>query len=993
MKKVTSALLLILSFLVMSFSMLFTPVGFTTTNQTEITDNVPSTQEEFVEKYAERLLDDVPAAELMDPALREFMESGYLAEDIVTTNDNSIKIVLFLSPTADYTAVKQVVDVNWRMDLKAMQVISTSVDSALDLKKLEAIDGVNYISADTYLTKTVIDDSAPEMFEINDVVGRYGTSASSYDGFGIVVGIDDDGVDFSLPDMKDAQYIDGDGNPGDFDPSGWGITEMVAANYSYVADVNAWLSEGNLLTYVNGSKTYLNVTGWDPVCNNNGLQRYLMGLREPYGDGYPEGPNVGFIGLYEYSWGINNVSEFVYNEMWKDWEIPGGATENYTFGWAFQQRQDDYAKVFVPSMIYEDEIVIDWNGTQAWNYMWNYAIWIKYDSGEGIDLNVQGDRDWITDMMDWSFADDFNDGYVYGVGTGNNPILSADIDNDGNDDIGVGSLTWAYDGFGYLSAGIDDFFCGITDDNMAWAAMFNSEGIHGTQTASAIGSRGVIDHEDIWRDGRVDSQKLPGIANGSKIIAVKGLTSGDDLGAQFWAAGFHLGADGNFSYTTTGEKHKADIISNSWGYVNGAYLTLTYLTMAWDLMSVPNVINESYAGTLFLVSSGNSGPDYMTNGAPDSAFSVISVGGTIVTHAYNDLYEDGQLQLNQQAWFSSNGPSFTGNVKPDIIAPSVFGRSPTPFTNTWLEIDDSSSWWSGTSLACPITAGGVALVLEALKSENGAGWYDPQVLKDIVLSTASDIGVDGFIQGNGLLDIDAAIYAVENGGYAYQSDSFANYADIINDGWEFWIPDWNPFEVWFDESLDTPVGLESSSIFFGNVYRSGSYDVDLTIYDPNAFGSTFLLGEFDTVVPTYYSMNQQFIYDIETRAHNDTNLYYQYRGDVVDITALMSAPELIDFMNAPYVTITAGFDVDDIGIGMRVWDYADTMANGVTNYWYNSTLPGDYIQWISRDTSNCNNLIADYQVQAHRVKWTICSTTHPLSILAIQMQTKLMVLT
>ncbi|MHA1480639.1 MAG: hypothetical protein ACTSQZ_04380, partial [Candidatus Thorarchaeota archaeon] len=31
---------------------------------------------------------------------------------------------------------------------------------------------------------------------------------------------------------------------------------------------------------------------------------------------------------------------------------------------------------------------------------------------------------------------------------------------------------------------------------------------------------------------------------------------------------------------------------------------------------------------------------------------------------------------------------------------------------------------------------------------------------------------------------------------------------------------------------------------------------------------------------------------------------------------------------------------------------------GVTNYWYNSTYPGDYIQWVSRDSSNCNNLIA-----------------------------------
>ncbi|MHA1929299.1 MAG: S8 family serine peptidase, partial [Candidatus Thorarchaeota archaeon] len=326
-------------------------------------------------------------------------------------------------------------------------------------------------------------------------------------------------------------------------------------------------------------------------------------------------------------------------------------------------------------------------------------------------------------------------------------------------------------------------------------------------------------------------------------------------------------------------------------------------------------------------------------------------------------YEDGQLQLNQEAWFASNGPSFVGPVKPDLVAPSIFGRSPNPFHNVWLDVGESSRWWSGTSLACPIAAGATALILEAVRDNLGdANWYDPQILKDIVMSTASDIGVDPFIQGHGLVDIEAAVdYILNGGGYSIQSDSFRNYADVMADAWDYWVPEWAPYGVWhpnYGETGDTPVGLESSSMFFGNVYRSGSYDVNITMVDLNDLATTAVSSDFNDFDPWYYSMAEQFSYIVETRAQNDTNIYNVYRGDVVNLATLLSPAELLSFNNAPYVTINAGFDELDTGIGMRVWDYLDRNVDGVTNYWYNSTYPGDYIQWISRDTNNCNNLIA-----------------------------------
>jgi hypothetical protein len=962
---------------IMTLSMFYVQGGITAAAPAEDSTIAPTVQDEFIEKYAERLVDELDSADVMDPALREFMESGYLAEDVVTKADDSIKVILFLTPTADYAAVKAVVDVDWRMDLKATQVISASVTDALGLKLLEKIEGVSYISADTYLTSVDVefDTTQPEMYEIVDVVGAMGTNARNYDGTGVIVGVDDDGTDFSLPDMRDAEYIDTDGNPGSYDPAGFGITEMVIANRTFVENTTHWTVDlGNLLTYESGGKYYLNVTGWDPVCNNDGSHRNLLGLAPPYGDGYPYGNTVGFIGLYEWAWGAENASEFVYNEMWMDWEIPAPGAENYTFGWAYQQRDFDYAKLFAPSMYYEGEIVIDWNGTLAWTLMWNYMTEHHVASADWLNFSVQADRDYITDMMDWSFADDEADGWTYGVGTGHETILSADIDNDATHDIGIGSLVWANDGFGLLPSTTDDFFCGIATDGLAWAAMYNSEGSHGLWTSSAVAARGDTDYPNIFTDGRTGTVNLPGVANQSKIIAVKGLTSGADLGAQFWAAGFHLDTDGNFTYSTAGQKHKADMVSNSWGYTNGAYLTLTYLTMAWDLLSAPGVIDGAYPGTLFLVSSGNSGGDYMSNGAPDSAFSVISVGGTIVTHAYNDLYEDNQKQLNQEAWFASNGPSFVGVVKPDIVAPSIFGQSPHAYHNWWLgnAYDSGASlWWSGTSLACPVAAGATALVLEAVRDHlSDANWYDPVILKNLMLSTASDIGVDPFIQGNGLVDVEAAIDAVLNGGgVLFESASWDNYEPIIEDAWDYWMPDDQSFDIWVDENQG-PAGVESASIFFGNVYRSGSYDVDLTLMATDNFATTYLQGDFSSIAPWYYTELATYEYTVETRAHNDTNLYYVYRNDIVNITDTLSGPEMTAFLAANYVTITASSG--DADVGLRVWDFEENnyggslgdvnATAGVVNYWYNSTYPGDYIQWVSRDTNNCNNLIARLSV-------------------------------
>jgi len=123
---------------------------------------------------------------------------------------------------------------------------------------------------------------------------------------------------------------------------------------------------------------------------------------------------------------------------------------------------------------------------------------------------------------------------------------------------------------------------------------------------------------------------------------------------------------------------------------------------------------------------------------PGNAASVITVGATHRT----DPYQYGV------SYFSSRGPTGDGRSKPDLVAPGEKITS-TVLAGTVASMD-------GTSMAAPHVSGAAALLL----SRNNELMGKPNVVKQILCSSASDLGRERAFQGAGLLDTLRALQSV-----------------------------------------------------------------------------------------------------------------------------------------------------------------------------------------------------------------------------------------
>jgi Subtilase family len=191
----------------------------------------------------------------------------------------------------------------------------------------------------------------------------------------------------------------------------------------------------------------------------------------------------------------------------------------------------------------------------------------------------------------------------------------------------------------------------------------------------------------------------------------------------------------------------ANVVSESYGY--------TALPGASDDLLAPTNDAMVAAGVVVVESAGDSGSSGTVE-APADDPNVIDVGGT------NDLRLLAQADGYTKGWeddsmttLSSGGTAPDGAVV-DLVAPGYLalaaagaGQVPPLPTESF----------GGTSQSAPFVSGAAADVIQAYRDTHAGASPTPAQVKEILTSTATDIGAPADQQGAGLLNVHAAVEA------------------------------------------------------------------------------------------------------------------------------------------------------------------------------------------------------------------------------------------
>jgi len=310
----------------------------------------------------------------------------------------------------------------------------------------------------------------------------------------------------------------------------------------------------------------------------------------------------------------------------------------------------------------------------------------------------------------------------------------------------IGAENLAYNGTGVRVAVIDTGIYEHPDLNITANRNFVSDESvldyddlvgHGTHVAGIIGG-----------NGSGSRGKYKGVAPGVSLINAKagdatGLEEGDVISAIEWSV----------------NTANADIISMSFGD-------------KYPIASDPMILalaSVTENGVITVSSAGNYGPEYFSGGSPASGIDVISVGAT---DSNNNL-----------ASFSSWGPSLSYLGYIDVVAPGVniiATEAPDSiisdrnrFLGDNFDYSGDADYipLSGTSMACPIVAGALAIMKQAYPS------ISPETARIALLEGAQDLlnadNSEFMKSGFGLINISASLIYLD-----YLNTTYSNINNI-----------------------------------------------------------------------------------------------------------------------------------------------------------------------------------------------------------------------
>ncbi|MGH1568396.1 MAG: S8 family serine peptidase [Nitrosopumilus sp.] len=759
-----------------------------------------------------------------------------------------------------------------------------------------------YVVEDFKLDFHSANDQIQDISRIGDITGS-NQAKTKYDssGNGTVIAIVDTGVDFSNPDIQHSLARDEINHPIMLDPDGQGIVLTNATFFAYI-DKNEIIR--------NYSK---------PIPSNMTSSAYVT--RDGVFLDLSQGGKGTDIPIYN-SFFPQIGNSIIFNGTLTDDMKIGDDNRNYIksksgvyhLGIIYQGGlSGPLARIQVVPVLVVDSFTAGVYDTIIPDLSTSWEDYTRFDLESG-------------KKADYDF--DFTDEKPIVLGSGKE-FLVYDSNGDGKNDYSAGTFgAQVLDVYGVIeenSADVDDALKAINgtllpslDSNGNFFGIMTDFMGHGTSSAASITSRGQETY-DIYNNSKKYS--ITGVAPDAKIVPVKALWFGDTVYAWLWSAGFE---NKDHSWKFLG-KPRVDIISNSWGVSNfpsfKASPGMDILSLILSALTTPSSLDDNYPGVTIISSAGNSGHGYGTIGLPNASPFGISVGATTnnVFVGYGPFKDQPRfgnttIHSNDIVDFSSRGPGIIGDPKPDVMSIGAHGFVPSNI----LKVDkdskeESFSLFGGTSMAAPLVSGSAAILIEEMKKQSKD--YDSFLIKNILMSTSTDLHNDPFTQGSGLVDTESALDYVNgiNGKFiAHNDDSYSNIKKILEPA----IKKINSTSIGFEKFELPSRSLPMTSWFAGQLLPGERTTTTFTVENPTNDTITI-----DVVPQTLSLMSKTFFNGTTIVQQQDSilNKTGTFVPNYVKLSEFGNSAELVTFFDesdpipnkSSLMILNANFQFDD----------------------------------------------------------------------------------
>ena len=774
---------------------------------------------------------------------------------------------------------------------------------------------------DFHSSDTEIQDAS----RIGEITGS-SLAKKKYDasGNGTVIAIVDTGVDFSNPDIQHSLARDEFNHPIMLDPDGQGIVLTNATFFAFIDENEIIRNYSKPIPSHMTSSAYVTRDGVFLDISQGG-----KGSNIPiYNSFFPQlGDSVIFNGTLD-----------------KDMKI-GDDNRNYIksksgvyhLGVIYQGGlEGPTARIQVVPVLLVDSFTSGVYDTLIPDLSTSWEDYTRFDLKSGQTAN---------------YDFDFTDEKPIVLGSGNE-FLVYDSNDDGKNDYSAGTFgAQVLDVYGVIKNNfteIDDSLNAINGtllppldpDGEFFGLMTDFTG-HGTSSAASITSRGQETY-DIYNNSKKYS--ITGVAPNASIIPVKALWFGDTVYGWLWSAGFEN--NGN-NWKFSGEP-QVDIISNSWGVSNFPSLKaspgMDILSLILTVLSTPHSLDDDYPGVTIISSAGNSGHGYGTIGLPNASPFGISVGATTnnVFVGYGPFkdqprFGNDTIHTNHVVDFSSRGPGSIGDPKPDVMSIGAHGFTPSNVLKTQKDSkDESFSLFGGTSMAAPLVSGSAAILMEEMKKQSLD--YDSFLIKNILMSTATDLYNDPLTQGSGLVNVESALDYVhgENGIFIVHNDgSYDNIKKIIEPA----IDKVNSTKIGFERFQLPAHSFPMTSWFAGQLLPGDRTTTTFTIENPTnetltinvkpqmlsliektQINGTTIVRQQDPILNNTFIPNYVKLSDVKSQ----TNLseFFNPQNVIPNESSLMILN--LNFPFADFMNNTSDVYADDLKISsLYVYDWLD----------------------------------------------------------------------